>query len=66
MCLTREQRFIYLLGNVFQIDHKPGAEICEVSKDNFRKKLSRTRKEFYAFMNKQYGLVNLNNPCHYS
>ena len=63
MCLTREQRLIYLLGDVFQIDHTLGAEIFKVSKDNFRKKLSRTRKEFHAFMNKQCGLVNLDNPC---
>jgi RNA polymerase sigma factor (sigma-70 family) len=63
MCLTREQRLIYLLGDVFQIDHNLGAEIFAVSKDNFRKKLSRTRKEFHAFMNKQCGLVNLDNPC---
>ena len=63
MCLTREQRLIYLLGDVFQIDHTLGAEIFEVSRDNFRKKLSRTRKEFHAFMNKQCGLVNLDNPC---
>jgi RNA polymerase sigma factor (sigma-70 family) len=63
MCLTREQRLIYLLGDVFQINHTLGAEIFEISKDNFRKKLSRTRKEFHAFMNNQCGLVNLNNPC---
>lgn len=63
MCLTREQRLIYLLGDVFQIDHHLGAEIFEISKENFRKKLSRTRKEFHAFMNQQCGLVNLNNPC---
>jgi len=63
MCLTREQRLIYLLGDVFQIDHNLGAEIFEVSRDNFRKKLSRTRIEFHSFMNKQCGLVNLDNPC---
>lgn len=63
MCLTREQRLIYLLGDVFQIDHNLGADIFEISKENFRKKLSRTRKEFHAFMNNQCGLVNLNNPC---
>lgn len=40
-----------------------GAEIFEISKDNFRKKLSRTRKKFHAFMNNQCGLVNLNSPC---
>ncbi|KAA3630290.1 MAG: sigma-70 family RNA polymerase sigma factor [Bacteroidetes bacterium] len=63
MCLTREQRLIYVLGDVFQIDHNIGAEIFKVSKENYRKKLSRTRKEFHAFMNKQCGLVNLDNPC---
>jgi len=63
MCLTREQRLMYLLGDVFQIDHTLGADIFELSKDNYRKKLSRTRKEFHAFMNKQCGLVNLDNPC---
>jgi RNA polymerase sigma factor (sigma-70 family) len=63
MCLTREQRLIYILGDVFQIDHNVGAEIFEISKENYRKKLSRTRKEFHAFMNKQCGLVNLDNPC---
>lgn len=63
MCLTREQRLIYLLGDVFSIDHTIGAEIFNVSKDNFRKKLSRTRKEFHAFMNQQCGLVKKENPC---
>lgn len=63
MCLTREQRLIYLLGDVFNIDHNLGADIFEISKDNFRKKLSRTRKDFHSFMNQQCGLVNTENPC---
>ena len=63
MCLTREQRLIYLIGDVFRIDHNIGAEIFQLSKDNYRQKLSRTRKEFHAFMNKQCGLVKLDNPC---
>lgn len=63
MCLTREQRLIYLVGHVFNIDHAVGAEIFGLSKDNYRQKLSRTRKEFHAFMNKQCGLVKLDNPC---
>ena len=63
MCLTREQRLIYLVGHVFNIDHNIGSEIFGLSKDNYRKKLSRTRKEFHAFMNKQCGLVKLENPC---
>lgn len=63
MCLTREQRLLYLLGEVFRIDHTIGAEIFGLTKENYRVRLSRTRKEFHAFMNKQCGLVNLNNPC---
>jgi transposase len=63
MCLTREQRLLYLIGEVFKIDHQIGAEVFNISKDNYRKKLSRTRKEFHAFMNQQCGLVNLANPC---
>ncbi len=63
MCLTREQRLMYILGEVFRIDHNIGAEIFGLSKENYRVKLSRTRKEFHSFMNRQCGLVNLNNPC---
>ena len=63
MCLTREQRLLYLVGEVFKVDHQTGAEVFGLSKVNFRQKLSRTRKEFHSFMNKQCGLVNLNNPC---
>jgi RNA polymerase sigma factor (sigma-70 family) len=63
MCLTREQRLIYILGDVFNLDHNIGAEIFGLSKQNYRVKLSRTRKEFHAFMNQQCGLVNTDNPC---
>lgn len=63
MCLTREQRLMYILGEVFRVDHNIGAEIFGLSKENYRVKLSRTRKEFHSFMNRQCGLVNLNNPC---
>lgn len=63
MCLTREQRLMYILGDVFQVGHNIGAEIFNISKQNYRTKLSRTRKEFHAFMNQQCGLVKLENPC---
>lgn len=63
MCLTREQRLIYLVGDVFKIDSKTGAEVFDMSVDNFRQKLSRTRKDFHSFMNNQCGLVNEANPC---
>jgi len=63
MCLTREQRLLYILGDVFKIDHTIGAEIFNLTKENYRVKLSRTRKDFHAFMNQQCGLVKKENPC---
>ena len=63
MCLNREQRLIYILGEAFGVDHKIGAEIFEISPANFRVKLHRARKDFYSYTNKKCGLVNTDNPC---
>ena len=63
MCLSREQRLLYIIGDLFQIDHNLGAEIFDISKENFRKKLSRTRKELHQWMHNKCGLVNKDNPC---
>lgn len=63
LCLDREQRLIYILGAIFGIDHTVGADFLDISKDNYRKKLSRARKDLHNFMNRQCGLVNKNNPC---
>lgn len=63
LCLDREQRLIYILGEVFRIDHRLAGEILEISPDNFRQKLVRARRDLYHFMNDKCGLVNKNNPC---
>jgi len=63
ICLDREQRLIYLLGDTFGVDHNLGAEIFGVSKQNFRVKLSRARKELHNYMEFQCGLINKSNPC---
>lgn len=63
MCLDREQRLTYILGDVFEIDHRLGAEIFEISSDNFRQRLTRARKDLYQWMHNKCGLVNDNNPC---
>ena len=63
MCLNREQRLIYVLGDSFGIDHNIGAEIFGISRQNFRIKLHRARKDLYSYMNDKCGLVNKNNPC---
>ena len=63
MCLSREQRLIYVLGEMFEIDHNVGSEIFEISKQNYRKKLSRARTELHNFMEFRCGLVNTKNSC---
>lgn len=63
LCLSREQRLVYLLGEVFEIDHQLASEILETSPDNFRQKLTRARRDLYNFMNNRCGLVNKANPC---
>lgn len=63
MCLSKEQRMVYILGELFDIDHNLGGEILEISAGNFRIKLMRARQDLYQWMNKKCGLVNKANPC---
>jgi len=63
LCLSKEQRMIYILGEMFDINHNLGGEILGITPGNFRVKLMRTRKELYNWMNKRCGLVNTDNPC---
>lgn len=63
LCLDREQRLIYIIGELFEFTDVIGSEIMEVSKENFRVKLHRAKKQLYNFMNNKCGLVNKNNPC---
>jgi len=63
MCLDRAQRLTYIIGDVFDIDHHLGAEIFEISTDNFRQRLTRARKDLYEWMHNRCGLVNRDNPC---
>ena len=63
MCLSRDQRMVYILGELFNIGHNLGGEILEISPGNFRVKLMRARKDLYQWMNKKCGLINKDNPC---
>lgn len=64
LCLDREQRLIFILGNIFNVNDETGSEILGISKVNFRQKLSRARKQLTNFMNSRCGLMDKNNPCH--
>ncbi|MEO9869757.1 RNA polymerase sigma factor [Ekhidna sp.] len=63
LCLTRDQRMVYILGELFNADHTVGSEILGISKQNFRVRLSRARRDLFQFMNNKCGLVNKTNPC---
>lgn len=63
LCFTREQRLVYILGELFNANHTIGSEILGISKQNFRVRLSRARKDLLQFMNDKCGLVNKANPC---
>ena len=63
LCLDREQRLVYILGELFEFPDTVGASVMEVSRENFRVKLHRAKKQLYSFMNAKCGLVNKSNPC---
>jgi RNA polymerase sigma factor (sigma-70 family) len=63
LCLTREQRLVYILGEIFGVTDVVGAELLEITRESFRQKLSRARRDLHQFMHGQCGLVNAANPC---
>ncbi len=63
LCLTREQRITYVLGDIFGADHIVASELLDITPSNYRMRLSRARKDLYNFMNNKCGLVNKANPC---
>lgn len=51
LCLDREQRMIYILGEMFDIDHNLGSEILGITAGNFRIRLMRARQDLNNWMN---------------
>jgi RNA polymerase sigma factor (sigma-70 family) len=63
LCLDREQRLVYVLGEIFGVTDRVGADILEVSRDGFRQKLARARRDLHSFVTQRCGLVDASNPC---
>jgi RNA polymerase sigma factor (sigma-70 family) len=63
LCLDREQRLTYILGQIFEVTDTVAAEVLEISCESFRQRLSRARRDLRNFMNDKCGLVNPANPC---
>jgi RNA polymerase sigma factor (sigma-70 family) len=63
-CLDRDLRIAYVLGEIFEVKSHEGAYILDVTPEAFRQRLSRGRKLIRKFVQKNCGLINLENPCH--
>src|SRR5438477_12007835 len=63
LCLDRKQRLIFTLGAILGASDAVGAEVLEMTADNFRQYLARARRDLHSFMNCQCGLVNKDTRC---
>jgi RNA polymerase sigma factor (sigma-70 family) len=63
LCLDRDHRLAYILGDVFGVTSQEAAVIVGLSPVAFRKRLSRARARLHGFMERQCGLINPANPC---
>jgi RNA polymerase sigma factor (sigma-70 family) len=63
LCLDREQRLVYILGEIFEVTDEVGGDLLEISRVNFRQRLARARRDLHSFMNDRCGLVNRTNSC---
>lgn len=63
LCLDRAQRVTFILGEVFEVSDVLGGEILDITRQNFRQRLSRARQDLYTFMRGKCGLSDPANPC---
>lgn len=64
LCLDRDHRVAYLLGELLQMPGPTAADIADVDPATFRKRLQRARADIRGFMNANCGLVSADAPCH--
>ena len=58
LCLDRDARMAFILGDVFDVPAAEAAALCAVSAATFRKRLSRARAAIRSHMSHHCGLVN--------
>jgi RNA polymerase sigma factor (sigma-70 family) len=63
LCLNRDLRMTYILGEVLEMRGEEGAAILEIAPATFRKRLSRARTLVRNVMQATCGLVNPGNRC---
>lgn len=63
MCLNREQRLLYIIGEIFGADHNLGAELFDLTPANYRVKLHRAKSDLLSFVSGKCGIIDPSNPC---
>lgn len=63
LCLNAQSRCIYILGDILEMNSMLGAEILDITPENFRKQLSRARANIRGFLSAKCGLINAKNAC---
>ena len=63
LCLDREHRMAYILGEVLELSSDQAAELCGIAPGAFRKRLQRARERIQRFMEGHCGLLDPANPC---
>ncbi len=63
LCLDRNHRLAYILGEIIELDHREAAEVLEITPAAYRKRLSRARASITSFTIARCGLANPDNAC---
>lgn len=61
--LDRGHRLAYILGAVFDVSGKEGAEVLQIQPATFRKRLQRARNRIQNFLLTHCALIKPGNPC---
>jgi len=63
LCLDRDHRLAYILGDILELDHHEASEALGTTPAAYRKRLSRAREEITSFMKARCGLAVPANAC---
>jgi DNA-directed RNA polymerase specialized sigma24 family protein len=63
LCLDREHRMAYVLGEVLEFSSDEAADVCGIAPAAFRKRLQRARERIRQFMESHCGLLGPGNAC---
>jgi RNA polymerase sigma factor (sigma-70 family) len=63
LCLDRDHRLAFVLGDVFGLTSEDAAELAEVEAAAMRKRLQRARERIRGFMQQHCGLVDPRRRC---